>query len=394
VARDIDPREHPDTSRLPREAAARPNLGAPDLAGLRKTIDRLAQDRPALSELGRRLEAAGVRLVPSIQASGRLNGLSYEVAGVRVKGSLLGRPYTAYGLQRRKGVSYDPSRDDAYLATRASRDRAPQDVTPPTPDVREPDRARQRAREIPSEGERQTLREIGRFRTVAAADLVHLRYQGDDAAWRRDRRRLASGGLLECRSVVVKGPGQRLRTLSVVALTRRGKQLLRRLEKDPDRKSQALYAGFVKPKEIAHDAAIYRLYYTEAAKIERAGGKVRRVVLDYELKKRIYAPLAKARKESALAYTRKQAEVAKANGLKVVDGKIPLPDLRIEYETARGERTWVDLELATENYRGDHLAGKERAGFKLYGEGRVRWGGSSGRYAAGREHLLEEILSF
>ena len=47
-------------------------------------------------------------------------------------------------------------------------------------------------------------------------------------------------------------------------------------------------------------------------------------------------------------------------------GKIPLPDLRIEYETREGEMARVDLELATEHYRGRNLAEKVRAGFSIY----------------------------
>lgn len=43
-----------------------------------------------------------------------------------------------------------------------------------------------------------------------------------------------------------------------------------------------------------------------------------------------------------------QAEVARSNGLKVVEGRIPLPDLRIEYETAEGDLVKGDPALATE----------------------------------------------
>jgi hypothetical protein len=57
--------------------------------------------------------------------------------------------------------------------------------------------------------------------------------------------------------------------------------------------------------------------------------------------------------------------VAEANGLKVVNGRVALPDLRIEYEI-QGQRAWVDLELATHNYRGAHLRSKAGAGFKVY----------------------------
>ena len=81
----------------------------------------------------------------------------------------------------------------------------------------------------------------------------------------------------------------------------------------------------------------------------------------------MYAPLAKIRgKVPPAEYAQRQADVAGENHLKVVNGKIPLPDLRIEYETAEGDLTRVDLELATHHYHGAHLAEKSDAGFKIY----------------------------
>jgi hypothetical protein len=53
----------------------------------------------------------------------------------------------------------------------------------------------------------------------------------------------------------------------------------------------------------------------------------------------------------------------------VIQGKIPLPDLRIEYVTRSGEAARVDLELATHHYHGQHLAAKAQAGFKMYAPG-------------------------
>ena len=67
-----------------------------------------------------------------------------------------------------------------------------------------------------------------------------------------------------------------------------------------------------------------------------------------------------------LQYARKQAEVAAQNRLKVIGGKILLPDLRIEYDTQEGDRAHVDLELATHHYRGSQMRAKAEAGFKMY----------------------------
>ena len=69
----------------------------------------------------------------------------------------------------------------------------------------------------------------------------------------------------------------------------------------------------------------------------------------------------------ALEYARLQAEIAARNGLPVLKGKIQLPDLRIEYETADGNPARVDLELATHHYHGSHLAAKAAAGFDFTG---------------------------
>jgi hypothetical protein len=85
------------------------------------------------------------------------------------------------------------------------------------------------------------------------------------------------------------------------------------------------------------------------------------------LKKEIYSKLARAQDSVALEYVRRQQEIAAEQQLPMVDGKIVLPDLRIEYETPEGDLDHVDLELATEHYHRGHMAMKARAGFKMYG---------------------------
>lgn len=211
-----------------------------------------------------------------------------------------------------------------------------------------------------SPAERETMRDIGRFRTVTLADLAHYRYQGNAQLMRQDLRSLRAQGLVQTRTVWA---GPKSEKLALVALTKQGKALL---EAGGSPRGQALYSGFVKPAEVRHDAAIYRMYHAEKQKIEKAGGHVRRVVLDYELKQKVYSPLAKAKGLAPLDYARRQAEVARQNGLTVIEGKIPLPDLRIEYEGPSGDPARVDLELATEHYHGPALQAKAEAGFKMY----------------------------
>lgn len=264
---------------------------------------------------------------------------------------------------------HEPERDD----------RQPESC-PTGRDIATEDRARQPVERYRiSPAERQTLQDIGKFRAVRADDLQRFRYHGDGQAMRQDLESFRRRGLAKSHPV----PDGKKR-FSVVVLTNRGRRLL---ERDPNADTkQAIYAGLVKERELPHDAAIYRMYQAEAASVRASGGTVRRVILDYELKRRIYAPLAKERPQlKPDEYTKRQAEVAAENGLEVVNGRIPLPDLRIEFETRDGEMAKVDLELATEHYKASQIAEKAGAGFVVYGEG----GGSRPE----DRDLMTEILS-
>ena len=117
--------------------------------------------------------------------------------------------------------------------------------------------------------------------------------------------------------------------MRVVTLTKAGHRLLKKSNQLPD--DQPIYHGLVKPREVKHDADLYRLYQKEAARIERSGGRPVRVLLDYELKRNLNRDLALAgtgkRRSGAQARNRRKAQ------LQVVNGKIPIPDLRVEYES-------------------------------------------------------------
>lgn len=135
----------------------------------------------------------------------------------------------------------------------------------------------------------------------------------------------------------------------LLTVTRAAKQFLESTKPQGLHSSQALYHGFVKPREARHDAALYRLYHKVAQQIEQQGGKKLRVILDFELKRTIYRELAKSASLTPSEQAHHKKRIAEAHGLKVVDSKIPLPDLRIEYETGEHQQTRVDLELATKD---------------------------------------------
>ncbi len=203
-----------------------------------------------------------------------------------------------------------------------------------------------------------TLVEIGKFRVINLDDLASFAYKGDADRLARDIRRLEQHGLLLRRTL-----GHEPKTAHrLVTLTKKGKRLLLESGRIPE--GQALYHGIVKPRELKHDAVLYRLYQKEASRLTQAGGRVRRVVLDYELKRRVNRDIAMERESSQGGANRK--EIAERNGLSFVGGKIQMPDLRLEYQTAEHQRAQIDLELATRNYRPRALAEKAKAGFSLY----------------------------
>jgi hypothetical protein len=206
----------------------------------------------------------------------------------------------------------------------------------------------------------QTLIDVGRFRLIAVEDLANLAYPGDRPRMESELRNLVRQGLLQTGGTsALKKESQR-----VLALTRQGQRFLRRHDLVPE--NQKIYSGLVKPKEADHDASLYRLYQKAASAIERDGGKVLRVQLDYELKEKLYQKLGKAQARDDRQNQRSKVAFARELHLPVVNGKVAFPDLRIEYASQEMEISRVDLELATGHYHAGHLAEKARAGFQIY----------------------------
>jgi hypothetical protein len=209
------------------------------------------------------------------------------------------------------------------------------------------------------ESEVHSLREVGKFRVIAVSDLAKFAYGGNSERMDKDIRRLARQSLVTDKTVQIS----QKKTMRVVTLTKAGHRLLKDTNRVPN--YQPIYHGLVKLREVKHDADLYRLYQKEAARIERDGGRPVRVLLDYELKRNLNRDLALLgpNKDDP----NEKERVAEKHGLQMVNGKIPVPDLRLEYETSDAELRHVDLELATREYRPRAMAEKAAAGFSLYG---------------------------
>lgn len=210
------------------------------------------------------------------------------------------------------------------------------------------------------------LATVGAFRVVPTEDLDHT------DAGRADWRHLSDEGLVTLETIVDREGAQH-----VAALTREGKDLLDTHSTSRLRgQQQKFYAGVVKPRELRHDAQLYRVFQSEATRIEREGGRVTRIILDYELKRDYQTFLNRTHRPEGIDVRQDREAFAKAHDLSVVRGHLELPDLRIEYETESGRLEHRDVELVTEHYSRGQLAGKAQAGFVRYGASGGRGGGT------------------
>lgn len=217
------------------------------------------------------------------------------------------------------------------------------------------------ARDI-EESELKTLTDIGTFRAINLADLAGKRYDGNLSAAQQHISNLMRQGLIQSRTSF---PDRAV----YLALTKTGHQFLlsRSRAQHP---GQRYYHGFVKTREARHDAALYRLFQQEAKRIESRGGTIRRVSLDFELKESLNRKLVRLKDLPEAERAEKKAVIAREHGLTVVKGKIPLPDLRLEYEMPEQQMAKVDLELVTGHYHQGNIATKTKAGFVMFAMGK------------------------
>lgn len=80
---------------------------------LQRIIDESLIDKPDLKTFLRELEQKDVQWTANIASTGKMNGFSFEYAGIAFKASQLGKGYGWKNLQEE--LDYKPTRDTAYL---------------------------------------------------------------------------------------------------------------------------------------------------------------------------------------------------------------------------------------------------------------------------------------
>jgi hypothetical protein len=255
-------------------------------------------------------------------------------------------------------------------------------------------RERDRVYEIDG-AESRILGTVGAFRVVSESDLRDLR---DDAGnSRKSVRHLEDEGLVRTHPLSSDD--------RAVVLTEHGRDLLEsnrheRTER-PHEPRQAFYAGLRKPRELTHDVKVYRAYQRAEERLRDQGGRVRRVVLDYELKRdyqRFLQERNRGRKDCDGRPDRDLEEIARwarEHELPYDDGHVHFPDARVEYEDRDGRSRHEDIEVVTAHYRGAHAAAAARSGFSCYRAVGGAVGGRRGRGGGRRTlhpRLAEELL--
>src|SRR5688572_26468099 len=234
--------------------------------------------------------------------------------------------------------------------------------------------------------ETRTLSTVGAFRAVPASDLRDSFDQPLDPR-HGELWHLRDSGLVQTVRLD--------RDHTVVTLTKEGRGLLesRRLDEDP-RERQAFYSGVQKPRELKHDAELYRAYMEEAERLRDEGANIQRIVLENDLKSEYQEFLQERnrdRDDSDGRPDRDPLEIqewAREHELPCDDqGHVQFPDLRIEYDIDGRDRT-VGVEVMTPHYRGAHGAAKSGSGFRLYFTANAGRGRSGGRTPS----VIEELL--
>lgn len=209
------------------------------------------------------------------------------------------------------------------------------------------------------------LERVGRFRAVFTDDA---RAGTDSDRFRVDVQSLERQGLIEERSFTRLKDG---RVADVLAVTPAGKSLLEHHRDPDDPLPQEYYGGWVKPREVWHDASLYRMCREVESELKEEGASILRVMLDDQLKGEAFHALHEERERHDESRDAHDA-VGELLDLHVDGDHFVFPDVRLEIEERDGTVRNVDLERVTEHYHRGHISAKSRAGFRMFGGGSSR----------------------
>ena len=220
---------------------------------------------------------------------------------------------------------------------------------------------------------REVLELLAKLRVVSYRSVVDAAFDGHPHTARRGIGALEEQGLIERRSVRPIGskPNGAAKTFQVLALTAQGAAACERKRREAGKPGGRVWSGFVRPRELAHDAAVSDLVLSVRERVEACGGAVRGVRMEAELKG------ALARAEEAAggdpgARRKARLAAAAALGVPAVDGELHLPDAVVEVTDDAGREMGIQLEVATGKYSAAQVQAKLQAGMVVAFAGATR----------------------
>ena len=241
------------------------------------------------------------------------------------------------------------------------------------------------------------VKDVAVFRAVTWEDLAVRQFGGNKFAAARGVARMEARGWVTVEQV----PGSHGWEGRVVVATAAGAKRAESVMAAAGDRRQVAHFGAVKIRELAHDAAVYRAAMNESDRINKAGGTVRQIRIDAELKGTLARRAERARREGGAAAALEQRLVAATLLELPVNpaGHVMIPDAQIEYVDAAGRTGRCNVEVATEHYSGETIRAKVAAGFVVVGATAraiarvVAASGSKGKRgrSAGRDEGLIEL---
>ena len=246
-----------------------------------------------------------------------------------------------------------------------------------------------RPRQSQAERCRQALVDVAVYRAVAWKDLKRTRFDGHPYTAKRGIDKLRREGYVE----LVRAVGPKGGSFTVVVATEKG-AFLARHELARSGRRERTWHGAVKHRELAHDCAVYREASKVISEARAAGRTVVRLRSEAELKSALARASETARKRGGKkAADKVRLEVARALHLPIRDGRVAIPDLRVEVLEPDGLTVGrVDIEIVSGSYKAGQIAAKAAAGFRLAAAGgaalrrmaAVAGGSDAGGHAKGR----------
>ena len=222
---------------------------------------------------------------------------------------------------------------------------------------------RRRTRE---EREDDVLELLGTYRVISRRAVVEYAFDGHPFAASRTLGSLERRGLVDL-SLVPRG---RI-GYQVFSLSPAGRDLIaerrRRRRRADDLDPQRFWSGFGDVRQLAHDHRVFEAVMQDTDELRAAGGRIRRVRLEPELRALLSAAGETARVAGGPTEARAaRRRAAAAVGLGISERGVPLPDALIEVEDSRGRVVTRAIEVASSAYTRAQVRAKRLAGFRVY----------------------------